>query len=68
MKMNEQKECHFLDENKWCLIHKELGESALCNTCAIYPREHREIGQYIEKSLTLSCPEAVRSLLLQKKG
>lgn len=68
MKMNEQKECHFLDENKWCLIHKELGESALCNTCAIYPREHREIGQYIEKSLTLSCPEAVRSLLLQKEG
>lgn len=68
MKMNEQKECHFLDENKWCLIHKELGESALCNTCAIYPREHREIGSYIEKSLTLSCPEAVRTLLLQKEG
>lgn len=68
MKMNEQNQCHLLDENKWCLIHKELGESALCNTCAIYPREHREIGQYIEKSLTLSCPEAVRTLLLQQEG
>lgn len=68
MKMNEQRECDFLDENKWCLIHKELGDSALCNTCAIYPREHREVGPYIEKSLTLSCPEAVRTLLLQKEG
>lgn len=68
MKMNEQRECYFLDENKWCLIHKELGESALCNTCAIYPREHREVGPYIEKSLTLSCPEAVRTLLLQLDG
>nr|WP_054549762.1 flagellin lysine-N-methylase [Lysinibacillus sphaericus] len=68
MKMNEQRECYFLDENKYCLIHKELGESALCNTCAIYPREHREVGPYIEKSLTLSCPEAVRTLLLQLDG
>lgn len=68
MKMNEQNECHFLDDNKWCLIHKELGENSLCNTCAIYPREHREIGQYIEKSLTLSCPEVVRTLLLQIEG
>lgn len=68
MKMNENNECHFLDENKWCLIHKELGENALCNTCAIYPREYRDIGEYMEKSLTLSCPEAVRTLLLQIEG
>lgn len=68
IKMNAQNECQFLDDNKWCLIHQHLGESALCNTCAIYPREHREIGENIEKSLTLSCPEAVRLLLLQQEG
>ena len=68
MKMDEKNECHFLDENKWCNIHKELGESTLCNTCAIYPREYREIGKMIEKTLTLSCPEVVRTLLLQQEG
>ena len=68
MKLDKDKQCYFLDENKWCLVHKELGEKALCNTCAIYPREHREIGDYIEKSLTLSCPETVRVLLLQQEG
>ncbi|MCH7320652.1 flagellin lysine-N-methylase [Solibacillus sp. MA9] len=68
MKMNDKNECHFLDENKWCQIHKELGESALCNTCSIYPRIYRKIGNVIEKSLTFSCPEVVRTLLLQQEG
>lgn len=68
MQWNSERLCHFLDENKWCIIHKELGESALCNTCAIYPREHRQVGEYVEKSLSLSCPEVVRTLLLQVEG
>ena len=66
--LNEDRKCNLLNEENHCLVHKNLGEAFLCNTCAIYPREYRKMGGLVEKSLSLSCPEAARTLLLNPNG
>lgn len=66
--LNNNKQCSMLLNDGLCSIHKELGEEYLCNTCAIYPRVFMKVGDVIEKSLTLSCPEAARIVLLREEG
>ncbi|MGR7908456.1 flagellin lysine-N-methylase [Lysinibacillus capsici] len=66
--LDENKNCHMMLEDGLCGIHKELGEQFLCNTCAMYPRQFTQVGSFIEKSLTLSCPEAARVVLLREDG
>lgn len=66
--LNENNKCHMMLEDGLCSIHKELGEEFLCNTCAIYPRHLTQVGGVTEKSLTLSCPEAARVVLLREEG
>lgn len=66
--LDEDKNCHMMLEDGLCGIHKELGEQFLCNTCAMYPRQFTQVGSFIEKSLTLSCPEAARVVLLREDG
>ena len=56
--------CPFLNESNLCDICLELGPDALCRICTDYPRYSFEWGDIIEKSLTLSCPEAERLLFL----
>ncbi|QPQ37268.1 flagellin lysine-N-methylase [Lysinibacillus sp. JNUCC-52] len=66
--LDENKNCHMMLEDGLCGIHKELGEQFLCNTCATYPRQFTKVGSFVEKSLTLSCPEAARVVLLREEG
>ncbi|MED3802742.1 flagellin lysine-N-methylase [Lysinibacillus xylanilyticus] len=66
--LDDNKKCHMMLEDGLCSIHKELGEEFLCNTCAVYPRSLTSVGDVTEKSLTLSCPEAARVVLLRKEG
>ncbi|UED80931.1 flagellin lysine-N-methylase [Lysinibacillus sp. CD3-6] len=66
--LDENKNCHMMLEDGLCGIHKELGEQFLCNTCATYPRQFTKVGSFVEKSLTLSCPEAARVVLLREDG
>ncbi|PKU53610.1 MULTISPECIES: flagellin lysine-N-methylase [Lysinibacillus] len=66
--LDDNKNCHMMLEDGLCSIHKELGEEFLCNTCAVYPRFLTSVGNVTEKSLTLSCPEAARIVLLRKDG
>ena len=68
IKMNEKNVCTMLTEEGWCRIHSELGEEFLCNTCAVYPRNFNKVESRIEKSLTPSCPEAARLILLNNEG
>lgn len=68
IKLDEQMKCTLLTEDGWCRIHTELGENYLCNTCTVYPRSINEVDQRVEKSLTTSCPEAARLILLKKEG
>lgn len=68
IKMDEKNVCTMLTEDGWCKIHMELGEEYLCNTCTVYPRSYSNVESRIEKSLTLSCPEAARLTLLNEEG
>jgi lysine-N-methylase len=56
--------CGLLSEKKLCRIHERLGEEALSNTCAYYPRTVHHLGDLHQVVLTLSCPEAARLALL----
>ena len=52
----------------WCLdglcrIQAELGEEALCKTCREFPRLTHDYGDFMERGLELSCPEAARIIL-----
>lgn len=66
--LDENEKCQMMLEDGLCSIHKYLGEEFLCNTCAVYPRNLVKVGNTVEKSLTLSCPEAARVVLLREEG
>ncbi len=65
MKLSSQGVCAFMDESRLCKVHKQLGASALSHTCATYPRQQHTYKHEVNKSVTLSCPEAARQLLTQ---
>ena len=52
--------CPFLNDQNLCDIVLTLGEEALCDVCAEYPRYTVTYGDVVEKTLTLSCEEAAR--------
>lgn len=56
--------CPFLDQSQLCQIQLELGESFLSHTCSTFPRSYFTIDNFKEKTLSLSCPEAARLVLL----
>lgn len=64
MKMKADGECHFLQTDKLCAIHKHMGVQALSDTCRLYPRYLNRFGAQRENSLGISCPEAARLILL----
>lgn len=51
--------CVFLLNDNKCFIHKNLGTSYKCRTCAVYPRLEFFSSRSLEISLTFSCPAAV---------
>lgn len=55
--------CPMWRQDSLCRIQAELGESALCRTCREFPRLTHDYGDFIEKGLELSCPEAARIIL-----
>jgi len=55
--------CPMWREDSLCRIQAELGEAALCKTCREFPRLTHDYGDFIERGLELSCPEAARILL-----
>lgn len=59
--------CAFLAKDNLCDIYKELGEPYLSETCKMYPRNTNALGERVELSLALSCPEAARQILLCKE-
>ena len=46
-----------------CRIQAEAGEGALCNVCRDFPRLTHDFGDFMERGLELSCPEAARIIL-----
>jgi len=64
----EDASCSFLNEEKLCTIQLTLGEDLLSNICTTYPRTSNIINELLEKSATISCPEAARLALLNPNG
>jgi len=55
--------CPMWRDDGLCRIQAELGEAALCKTCREFPRLTHDYGDFIERGLELSCPEAARFIL-----
>lgn len=58
--------CPFLNEKSLCNIQSELGAECLSCVCKTYPRLINNVDGIIEKSLSVSCPEAARLMLLEE--
>ena len=48
-----------------CRIQAEAGHDALCQTCREFPRLTHDYGDFVERGLELSCPEAARIIFSQ---
>ncbi|MGU3413203.1 flagellin lysine-N-methylase [Enterobacteriaceae bacterium C34A] len=68
IKLDAQGQCPFIDENKLCLVHRELGEKALSVTCATYPRSKTRYADETRHLMTLSCPEVARLVLFDENS
>ena len=55
--------CPMWRDDGLCRIQAEKGEEMLCKTCADFPRLTHDYGDFIERQLELSCPEAARLIL-----
>jgi len=58
----EEAQCPALHQGL-CSIQQNLGEPSIPDLCSTYPRVLNVIGETLEKSLHLSCPEAARLVL-----
>lgn len=56
--------CPFFGSDHLCGIQKEYGPQFLSASCSIYPRSLSLVAEKLEGSLSLSCPEAARNVLL----
>jgi len=54
--------CPYLSQGL-CSIQSKHGEQFLSDVCATYPRIMNQVGDVLERSLDLSCPEAARIVL-----
>ncbi len=59
--------CPFLNSENLCAIQQRHGEHFLPKTCLDYPRMLIRVGDHMQKSLFLSCPEAARQVLLSSQ-
>ena len=55
--------CPMWRQDGLCRIQAELGEEALCRVCREFPRLTHDYGDFVERGLELSCPEAARIIL-----
>jgi lysine-N-methylase len=60
--LDAHQNCAFLDQNRLCSVHRQLGEDALPRTCRLYPFEVNLVDGVREVSLQHSCPEVFRIL------
>ena len=56
--------CPFFRDDHLCGIQQEYGPQLLSATCSIFPRSLSWVQGKLEGSLSLSCPEAARNVLL----
>jgi lysine-N-methylase len=60
--------CPALDATGLCSVHARFGEPALPDVCASYPRVIGQLGDRLELTGRMSCPEVARLVLLGDDG
>jgi len=65
VKLEQGGRCPFLNDEMLCRIQLECGEGYLSDVCTTYPRIANIINGVLERSATMSCPEAARLALLR---
>ena len=68
LSLREDGRCPMWRDDGLCRIQAEQGEEALCDTCRNFPRLTHDYGDFLERDLELSCPEAARLILLGDDG
>jgi len=53
--------CIFLDDDKYCLLHKKLGFDAKTSTCKIYPLKFIKTADGIIVRLSFVCPSIIKN-------
>ena len=61
----EDRRCPMWRRDGLCRIQAALGHDALCETCREFPRLTHDYGDFVERGLELSCPEAARLIFAQ---
>ena len=64
IKLKEDGDCPFLNEDKLCNIYKKCGESYLSDTCTVFPRRPTKVFNQSQSALSLACPEVTRLAIL----
>ena len=64
IKLTSHGNCPLLEDDKLCYLQKNYGEELLPTVCKVFPRENRLMEGELYLSLSLSCPEAARKILL----
>lgn len=67
MKRDKNSACPFLNEDGICSIQRKHGEDFLPNICFTYPRNVYDFKDFLEVSLSLSCPVAAELVLSEKE-
>lgn len=63
---NQNGRCPMWRDDGLCRIQAERGHEALCHVCQQFPRLTHDYGDFLERGLELSCPEAARIILSEK--
>jgi len=64
IQLDQAGRCPFLDSDSLCGLQVQAGADFLSRTCLNYPRCSTRVGNRIERTARLSCPEAARLALL----
>jgi lysine-N-methylase len=57
-----------LESSGRCELHRKYGEAALSTVCSVFPRTALKVGEHLEVSGSLACPELARLTLLSEDG
>jgi lysine-N-methylase len=66
--LNEQGACPMLEKSGQCELHRKYGDAALATPCAVFPRTSLQVGDTLEVTGTLACPELATLTLLSEDG
>lgn len=59
IRLNTDKKCPFLNQEKLCKLVIDLGETYLSQTCTTFPRQVNTFDDHIERTLAVCCPVTV---------